>query len=337
MTKGMGTADNGGQTPITGRFSAPINTCQVDEKNKLNTYRQLWVKWMSWYEHTPGEPHSIESQIHQMIFNDLTYRAILSVRKASAAETMISASHPTLAYLTDRGYFLSQVLAIQKLLDKGSDVISVRRLLKDVEAHSDVITREIYVSGDGHPYNYNSWAEALPNGDPGFQIFGFGDPRLVAYAVSKALHETFDALSGKEANQRSRQDTIRPSVFKTLNNWIDVPSADEIEHVRNNFIAHSADAFKRGAYQFAGLKFSEIDELQRAIIRLDRALTDCILSIRIGRNVVPLKPLGIFSGLDLPYAPPGAQDLMHKRWDELEEERNQWKDGILEELAQSTK
>lgn len=83
------------------------------------------------------------------------------------------------------------------------------------------------------------------------------------------------------------------------------------------------------------MKFSQIDELQRAIIRVERALTDYILSIRICRDVVPLEPLGIFSGLDLPYAPPGAKDLMHNRWDELEEERNAWKHGILEELAQS--
>jgi hypothetical protein len=329
----MGQMTPPSETLTTRRFSAPISTCQVDEKNKLNTYRQLWVKWMSWYELAPGEPHSIESQIHQMIFNDLTYRAILSARE-SVAENASSARNPTLAYLTDRGYFLSQVLAIQKLLDNGSDVISIRRLLKDVEAHSDVITREIYVSGDGHPYDYHSWTEVLPKDDPTFQIFGFDHPYLVNYAVSKQLHETFDILAGVEANQRSRQDAIRPSVFKILNGWIDPPSANEIEHIRNNFVAHSADALKRGAYQFAGIKFSQIDELQRAIIRVERALMDHILSIRIGRNVVPIKPLGIFSGLDLPYAP-DAENLMHKRWDELGAERNSWTNGVLEELGRS--
>jgi hypothetical protein len=290
---------------------------------------------MSWYEHRPDEPHSIESQINRMIFDELTYRATLSVRESTAADTVISARSATLAYLLDRGYFLSQVLAIQRLLDRGSDVISVRRLLKDVEAHRDVITREIYVSGDGHPYDYNSWASALPESDPGFKIFGFGHPRLAAYAVSKDLHETFDVLSGKGTGQRSREDVIRLSVFRALNAWIDIPIADEIEHIRNNFIAHSADAFRRGAYQFGGVKFSQIDELQRAIVRVERALADCILSIRIGRNVVPIKPLGIFSGLDLPYAPHGTQTLMHNRWGELEEERNSWAHGILKDLAPS--
>ncbi len=69
-----------------------------------------------------------------MIFNDLTYRATVSIRDAS--ETAISARNPTLAYLIDQGYVLAQILAIQRLLDNGSGVISVRRLLKDVEKAS---------------------------------------------------------------------------------------------------------------------------------------------------------------------------------------------------------
>lgn len=318
------------------RFCIPINDCKdVKDKKNLGRYRQLWPKWISWHQHSSDEPHSIESQINRMIFNDLTYRATVSVRGPAASETAISARNPTLAYLIDQGYILTQILAIQRLLDNGSGVISVRRLLKDVEKHRDVITREVYVSGDGHPYDYNSWAAALPDGDPGFQIFGFGHPKLVAYAVSKQLHETFDLLSGKEAGHRSRADTIRPSIFKILNGWIDIPSANEIERIRNNFIAHSADAVRRGSYQFTGVKFSQIDELQRAIIRVERVLTDYILSIRIARSVAPIKQLGIFSGLDLPYAPPGAQDLMHKRWDELGDERNTWSLGVLEDLTRS--
>jgi hypothetical protein len=318
------------------RFCIPINDCEdAKDKKNLGRYRQLWTKWTSWHQHTSDEPHSIESQINRMIFNDLTYRASVSVRALTTSETAISARNATLAYLIDQGYVLAQILAIQRLLDNGSGVISVRRLLKDVEKHRDVITREVYVSGDGHPYDHNSWAAALPEGDPGFQIFGFGHPRLAAYAFSKQLHETFDLLSGKEAGQRSPGDTIRPSIFRALNSWIDIPSAHEIERIRNNFVAHSADAFRRGAERLTDVKFSQIDELQRAIIRVERALADYILSVRIARSVAPIKQLGIFSGLDLPYAPPGAQDLMHKRWDELEDERNTWSLGVLEDLTRS--
>jgi hypothetical protein len=81
------------------RFRIPINDCNdVNDKKNLARYRQLWTKWMSWHQHTSDEPHSIESQINRMIFNDLIYRATVSVRAPTCSETAISARNPTLAY-----------------------------------------------------------------------------------------------------------------------------------------------------------------------------------------------------------------------------------------------
>jgi hypothetical protein len=151
--------------------------------------------------------------------------------------------------------------------------------------------------------------------------------------VSKQLHETFDVLSGKEPAQRSREDTIRQSVFRTLNSWTDTESAREIESIRNNFIAHSADAVTRNrSPQLSGVRFSQVDELQRAIVRVERALTDHILSIRVARSVAPIQPLGIFSGLDLPYAALETKEAMYKRWDELAADRNSWNLAVLNDL-----
>jgi hypothetical protein len=62
---------------------------------------------------------------------------------------------------------------------------------------------------------------------------------------------------------------------------------------------------------------------------LERAVTDLILARRIGREVVPMLPLGMFSKLDLEYATKEAERQMYNRWDELTEERNRWKDGVL--------
>src|SRR5450759_2357155 len=96
------------------RFKVAISNCDVNEKQKLVRYRQKWMQWMAWYEHSESEPNSIESQIHTMLFNDLTYRAIVSVRASVDANLPISARSATLAYLLDHGYVVSQVLAIQR-------------------------------------------------------------------------------------------------------------------------------------------------------------------------------------------------------------------------------
>lgn len=320
------------QNPWANRFKVPVDECDVIAKNTLEQYRANWMKWISWYRHDPAEPHSIEAQIHTMLFNDITYRATISVREP-VTDVAISARSSTLAYLLDQGYFVSQVLAIEKLLDNGGGVISLKRLLKDVGKHRKIITREIYVAGDGLPYDYDSWGEAIDTTNPMVQMCGIRAPGLVDFAVSKELHETFDLLSGKREHERTRDDVIRESVFKTLNSWVDSSSAREISTIRNRFIAHAGDAFRRGSYKLSGLKFSQIDEVQRAIVRVERALTDYVLSIRIAREVVPLRPLGIFSGLDLPYCSSVAQDSMHRRWDELSEQRNEWKHDVLREAT----
>lgn len=321
------------QRPSATRFKVAVSNCDVNEKQKLVRYRQKWLQWMAWYEHSDSEPNSIESQIHRMLFNDLTYRAIVSVRASVGADLPISARSATLAYLLDQGYVVSQVLAIQRLLDPSKGVISVRRLLKDVEKHRELITREVYVAGDGLPYDYNSWTQAVDKEDPEVQVWGLEAPGLVRFAVSKNLHETFDLLSGKQAHERTRDEVIPKSIFKTMDSWISCPSADEISGIRNTFIAHSADAIRRGSAQFTGVKFSQIDELQRAIVRVERALTDYVLSIRVARDVVPLPPLGIFRGLGVHYSPPEAENSMHQRWNDLSDERNAWKQGVLQNLT----
>jgi hypothetical protein len=324
------------QNPLAERFQVPIDKCEVVEKDGLVRYRQKWLQWMSWYQHSDSEPHSIESQIHRMFFNDLTYRAAVSVREAAGTDVSISARSPTLAFLLDQGYVVSQVLAIQKLLDAKNGVISVRRLLKDVEKQRSLITREVYVSGTGLPYEYDSWPATVSPEDPMIRRWGIEAPGLVKYAISKDLHEKFDILSGKQPQGRTRDDVIPKSVFSTLDSWISGPSAKQIKIIRDNFIAHSADAVRRNSAQFTGVRFSQIDELQRAIVRVERALVDHILSIRIARDVVPMPPLGLFKGLDLPYSLPEGTESMHRRWDELKADRDKWSQGVLQDITASS-
>jgi len=320
------------QSPLPSRFEVPVERCEVVDKKRLAQYRQKWMQWMTWYQ-GDSEPHSIESQIRTMLFNDLTYRAIVSVRESAGADISVSARSATLAYLLDQGYVVSQVLSIQKLLDTRKGVISVRRLLNDVEKNRGLITREVYVSGTGIPYDYNSWSAAVSPTDPMVQMWGLEAPALRNYAVSKYLHETFDLLSGKQPSERAPNDAIPQSIFKTLGSWISGSSASEVKSVRDNFIAHSADGVRRGSAKFTGVRFSEIDELQRAIVRVERALTDHVLSIRVTRDVVPMPPLGIFQGLDLPYSPSEAKESMHRCWKDLEAERNTWKDRVVQDLT----
>ncbi|MBB6144310.1 hypothetical protein HNQ77_002262 [Silvibacterium bohemicum] len=321
------------QAPLKDRFEVPAQECDVHDKRNLESYRTLWRKWMSWYDHSPDEPHSIEQQLHTMLFNDLTYRSIVVARSAAAPEVKVSAQASTLAYLLDTGYATTQTLAVMKLLDDRRDVISVMRLLKDVQKHRSVITREIYVSSFGFPYDPQSWQTDGRGLSTAVGVFGLEAPELTHWIQSHYLHETFDRLSGKRPDERSRGDVIPNAVFKRLHDWLETDSIRKLETLRNNFLAHAANSASRGETKNQGVRFVELDEAQRAIIRVERAITDLILARRIAREVVPMPPLGMFSTLNLVYATKEAEIQMYDRWDELAEERNGWKSGVLDELV----
>lgn len=78
------------QNPLADRFNVAVEKCDVSNKQKLVQYRKKWMDWMSWYGYGDLQPNSIETQIHRMLFNDLTYRATVSVRASVDANIPIS-------------------------------------------------------------------------------------------------------------------------------------------------------------------------------------------------------------------------------------------------------
>jgi hypothetical protein len=321
------------QAPMSDRFATPAKQCDVHDQSKLESYRALWRKWIAWYDHSPNEPHSIEQQIQTMLFNDLTYRSVVSARDTVPQEIEVAARTSTLTFLMDSGYVATQVLAVLRLLDDRRDVISVTRLLKDVQKNRGVITREIYVSSFGLPYDPAGWQKTGRELSQAVGVFGLEAPELTYWLQSHQLHETFDRLSGKLPDERSRADTIPNSVFKRLHAWLSTDSIRNLETLRNNFLAHAADEASRGETKYKGVRLAELDEAQRAIIRVERVVTDLILARRVAREVVPMPPLGLFAKLDLAYATKDAENQMYNRWDELSDERNKWKQGLLDELV----
>jgi hypothetical protein len=318
-------------SPTQQRLGVPEDECDVLNRQNLESYRALYRKWMTWYEFAPDNPNTIEGQIMNMMFHDLTYRSTTSVRGSISSDTKVAARSDTLAYLIDTGYLANQVLAVAKLVDKRPDVISVRRLLKDIKKKRKVLTREIYVAGFGDPYNREAWRENVDESDPSVGIWGLQAPGLSRWLYSYDAHKRFDQLAGVSLEQRTRDDLIRPVIFDRIDSWLSIAEIKQLKTLRDNFFAH---ALKHGRpMTMQSVRFDELDRAQEAIIRAERAITDCLLNYRIARDVIGIPPLGIFSGLDAPYSTNDAENAMRARWDQLETQREGWKDGIWERLT----
>lgn len=315
------------------RLAVPLEDCEVLTRKNLESYRALYRKWMQWYEYSPENPNTIQGQIIGMMFHDLTYRSVTSVRGSVAGTDHISARSSTLAYIIDTGYLANQVLAIGKLVDRRKDVVSIMRLVTDIQKHRGSITREVYVSGFGDPYDWEAY-RAGHEDDLEVQLWGLEAPGRARWLHSYDAHRRFDLLSGVSPDRRSRDDLIRPEIFNRIIGWLSSPEIDELKSLRNNFLAHASDALQKGEKNpVKSIHFGQVDEAQKAIIRSERAITDCLVYMSVAREVIGIPPLGMFSGLDHPYSTPEGQQRMYKRWDELKEQREGWKNDILDILG----
>jgi len=82
---------------------------------------------------------------------------------------------------------------------------------------------------------------------------------------------------------RQRTDLIQEKVLQKLKNSLVNSTAQKIVQLGNKFLAHAASADSDGSLAFSGIKLSDVDEVQGAFVRVERAITDCILFIAMLR------------------------------------------------------
>lgn len=308
----------------------PVKKCDVLNPMRLTEYRKARAKWLGWYEFRKDEPNNIEGQIIRMVFLDMGYRVLTRPRSETPQDSTIAARNGLLGASLDIGYAATQVLAIRRLLDGRPDVVSLQRLLNDLKKNRNLITRENYVAWDGKPYDPNAWQSLPPS--PEVQIYGAEAPGLYGFVISKIRHELFDKLSGISPTKRSRTDLIKIALFDKLKGWLRSVEAEKLVLLSHKFYAHAADANSLGTLADAGVLLSDIANAQKAIVRVERAITDDVLFIGVARDVVGMQPLGFLKGLDAPYVSTETIAKMDAHWDELEAERNTWSKGYENDL-----
>jgi hypothetical protein len=141
----------------------------------------------------------------------------------------------------------TQVIAIRRLIEKPKSnpkwaVISLRRILKDIEDNIDLITRENYICYDGLPYDYESVHKKnlanLPRDGRDVHVGTLPTSGPEAWLTSKRAHRSFDRLSQVDPANRKRTDLIRSEIFEFLE--IQIKKCDGIKKYVDKFVAHGA-------------------------------------------------------------------------------------------------
>ena len=287
-----------------------ICNCDVKDKESLALFRNRLKNWTKWF--SDQSRHSINRQIYDMIWYDTVFRTINEARRihveSSSEKTGLNGP---MMDLIDRGYVASQVLSIRRLTDKNfnqpsKSVISLTRLIDDIENSTHLFTRENYVCHDGAPYDW-------PSNEP-FSI----EKRHWMYR-----HKNFDSFSGTAADNRKRSDTLKSFVVKKLRKELKV--CDQLRTYANKFLAHASDPESQTNLDELPKKITlnKFDECYRAITEVAWFINAVIL-FRSGLGGVPTPQFDQFINLDKPIVTSKNIKILDKFWAKRSSKVDEW-------------
>jgi hypothetical protein len=307
-------------------FSFSVDDCDVVNREVLVAYRDKRREWLEWLRGDPA--NSITHQLYGMMWDDAAFRALNEARRFSSPERPTGAIAPLLTRLIDQGFVATQVLAIARLVDKRKDVISLRRLLDDIEAHAHLITREVFVCHDALPFDPVAaerayWErEGWPKSG---EMIGLPTEGPDAFDIARMAHEAFDKIAAPCARSRGRGDRIDPTVFARLRSAFATDEVAAIVQLRHKFVAHAADTPSRdkaGIERF-GVTLNQLEAAQRALIQATQRI-EIDLLWGSSRGVVPVPQYDQFANLDLPVVPGDRLQELGKWWHAHCDTREAW-------------
>jgi hypothetical protein len=163
------------------------------------------------------EHHAIWTVLSSMVWTDVAFRTLTNFAVGDEANALNN--HLMVEAMLD-GHVATQVRAIRRLVDKRkTDIISLRRLVKDLRSHFALFTRENYVCFDGLPYDYEAlrharFMENAGNWGKGGIWVPTSGPQ--GDGTSESAHRQFDKLAGIDPAKRSREDRLPVSLLTTI-------------------------------------------------------------------------------------------------------------------------
>ena len=306
-------------------YQLGINQCDVPQERRaaLEAYRAKRGQWLGWLD--TDKHHAIWHAISAMVWTDVSFRTIAQfVGDDSCLNNTLVAEQ--IIY----GHVATQVLAVRRLVDNRADVISLRRLIKDVRGNFNLFTRENYVCYDGQPYDYEAVMrkEIVAHGGEGFFWYPTGPD------ISHRAHEQFDRLAGVVPAKRSREDRLPIALLDKIEGWLNASGADDLTEWSHAYLAHAGNPQSRKRIADTMMTMNRITDAIKTLARVTEAISAYILFAG-GRlnSLMPTAQFNQFENLDKPVMQADRKAEAYELWDRLSTECDHYLDGVDDELT----
>jgi hypothetical protein len=302
---------------------------QIERHSVLQSYRdkrRLWLSWISTDEH-----HAIWTVLSSMVWTDVAFKTLTSFAVGDEANAL---NNHLMAEALLNGHVATQVLAIRRLVDdRNSDIISLRRLVKDLRRNFDLFTRENYVCFDGLPYDYEAVQQKEMIERAGKGAFWVETSGPSAHGTSRMAHRQFDTLAGIDPAKRSREDRLPTSLLTTIEKWLDDSGADDLAKWSHAYLAHAGGPEARKRIADLRVTANKITNAIKALARVTEAISAWLLFAGGRSNaLMPVAQFNQFEKLDKPIMHVDGEAAADKVWQQLSDERNRYLDGVDAEL-----
>jgi hypothetical protein len=315
-------------------YSIPQCDVPVERRNALQLYRDKRRRWLSWID--SDEHHAIWSAISSMVWRDTAFKTLIHFATTNENNGL---NNPLLAEALIEGHVATQVLAIRRLVDTRTDVISLRRLINDLKRNFGLLTRENCGCFDGLPYDY----ETVQQREMIERIKVGGGPYWAersgpnAHFTSRMMHEQFDKLGGIDPMKRSRGDRLPASLLATIERWLDESEADGLAKWSHAYLAHAGGPEPRERIAGQLVTANKITDAITALARVTEGISRWLL-FGSGRtsSLMPIAQFNPFERLDAQIMATGGLQDAWKVWHQLCDERNHYLDGVDQALIQGS-
>ncbi len=313
------------------KYEHAIEECDILDTQKGQAFRS---KRGQWIESLGGkDPHAILKQIHSMLWDYALFCTINELRRLAGekSDKKVGFNGPVIR-LFDAGFVTTQAVAIRRLIEKPKSnpklaIISLRTILKDMEANLSLITRENFVCYDGTPYDgaavEQHWLSNLVKEPDGVQSRWMPTDGQGAWHVSKLRHKNFDRLAQVSCQDRRRTDLIKTDIFRFLESQL--VKCEDVKKYVDKFIAHAATPATRASLS-EGQTAITLDRL-KACHKIIYEVAYFIFGPLLWESNLgglPVPQYDHLMNLEKAWATAGNLQKARQKWDEYARDVSEW-------------